>query len=78
MTCGRMACSGVAPAGMAEPFAGRVLLDLEHGYGDSFMLLRWVPVVGARVGAPTIRARPELIPMIAGQCPDGYQAPLTW
>jgi hypothetical protein len=58
------------PSWDGNPFSGRLLLDLEHGQGQSFMMLRWVPMVRERVGMLTIRTRPELMRMIADQWPD--------
>jgi hypothetical protein len=53
-----------------EPIAGRLVLHLEHGHGDGFMMLRWVRAVRQRVGALCLRVRPELLPVLQGQWSD--------
>jgi hypothetical protein len=47
-----------------------LLLQFEHGHGDTFMMLRWVPLVRERVGEVRLRVRPELVPVLTGQWRD--------
>ena len=52
-----------------EPMPGRLLLLLEDGHGDGFMMARWVPQVVARVGSLCVQARAELVPLLRDQWP---------
>jgi hypothetical protein len=50
-----------------ERFDGRLLLRMEHGHGDAFMMLRWVSEVWERVDSLRLQVRPELVSLLAGQ-----------
>jgi hypothetical protein len=50
-----------------EHFDGRLLLGEQLGYGDSMMVLRWIPEVRERVGALTLHVRPEMVSLLAAQ-----------
>jgi tetratricopeptide (TPR) repeat protein len=64
------------PRWNGEPIRGRLLLHVENGHGDAFMVLRWVPRVLERVGALRLRVRPQLVPLLAGQW-EGVEV-VTW
>jgi hypothetical protein len=48
---------------------GRLLLHCEDGYGDAFMMVRWIEAVHERVGAFRLRVKPGLVPLMTGQWP---------
>lgn len=64
------------PRWQGERLSGRLLLHVEHGHGDAFMMVRWVPQILARVGALTLAVRAPLVPILAGQWP-GVDV-ITW
>jgi hypothetical protein len=47
------------PQWNGEAIRGRLLLHVEDGHGDAFMLLRWIPRVLERVGSLRLRVCPE-------------------
>jgi hypothetical protein len=52
------------------PLAGRLMLQFESGFGDHFMLARWIPAVRDRVGTLVVRVDPALKGFFIGQFPD--------
>jgi hypothetical protein len=64
------------PRWNGEPIQGRLLLHVENGHGDAFMILRWVPRVLERVGTLRLQVRPQLVPLLAGQW-EGVEV-ITW
>jgi hypothetical protein len=57
------------PRWAGERISGRLLLHVEDGYGDAFMMARWVEAVGDRVGDLRLRVKPGLVPLMSGQWP---------
>lgn len=58
--------SFVQPAWSGEPFEGKtLLLHFEQGFGDTFMFLRYAPLVKARGGRVVLLAQPELADVAA-------------
>jgi Flp pilus assembly protein TadD len=61
---------GRYPTWTGEPMTGRLLLHSYGGAGDAFMLVRWVPMVRARVWDLTLEVSDYLVPFMAGQFED--------
>lgn len=57
------------PLWAGEPFEGKtLLLHFEQGFGDTFMFIRYAPLVKARGGRVLFLAQPELADLVA-TCP---------
>jgi hypothetical protein len=61
---------GRYPTWTGELMTGRLLLHSYGGAGDAFMLVRWVPLVRARVWDLTLEVSDYLVPFMAGQFED--------
>ena len=60
-----------------EPLAGkRVMLRCLHGYGDTVMYLRWLPMLLQCADSVTVQAAPEVLPLLAAV--PGTQRVITW
>ena len=60
-----------------EPIRGkRVMLRCLHGYGDTVMYLRWLPLLRAQAGQVLVQAAPEMLPLLQ-RIPDAGRI-LTW
>lgn len=60
-----------------EPLAGkRVLLRCLHGYGDTVMYLRWLPLLRQLASEVTIQAAPEILPLL--ECFSDADRIVTW
>lgn len=58
------------PTWTGEPMTGRLLLHSYGGAGDTCMLVRWVPLVRARVGELTLEVKDYLVPFMTEQFED--------
>ena len=60
-----------------EPLAGkRVMLRCLHGYGDTVMYLRWLPMLRAVAAEVTVQAAPEMLPLL--RCFTGMDRLISW
>ena len=60
-----------------EPVDGkRVMLRCLHGYGDTVMYLRWLPLLRQRAREVTVQAAPEMLPLL-GRMPEAGRL-VTW
>ena len=60
-----------------EPIDGRrVMLRCLHGYGDTVMYLRWLPLLRACAASVVVQAAPEMLPLIRSM-PDA-ESVVTW
>ncbi|CAN5803412.1 hypothetical protein BH24GEM1_BH24GEM1_20150 [soil metagenome] len=58
------------PVWKGDRIAGRLLVNFEHGHGDAFMMLRWIPELLRRVGALRLQVNPEQLSLVAAQWPN--------
>ncbi len=49
------------------PISGRLILQVDSGFGDCFMYARWVRRIQERIGALALRVDPALAPFLATQ-----------
>jgi hypothetical protein len=57
------------PRWWGERTSGRLLLHCEDGYGDAFMMVRWIRAVRELVGPFRLRVKPGLVDLMTGQWP---------
>lgn len=54
----------------------RVMLRCLHGYGDTVMYLRWLPLLNQRASSVTVQACPEMLPLLRSM-PDAKHV-ISW
>ena len=59
-----------------ERIRGHLLLTNEGGYGDAFMLARWIPWVRQQVGALTVQVQASLVRLLQPQFPGVRVTPV--